>query len=147
MCIGYPKCWLHHSDPKKNKPVREVQANKIVKRYRWDAFSRIIVKGDGHCMVQSVLTALKNTYKEVKLTKAGILKSLMDKLLADIGEGYITNEKVDPVAEMQDYIDRGKYNSKIADLILPMMSRIFSVRIIILHNSCLLYTSPSPRDS
>jgi hypothetical protein len=56
-------------------------------------------------------------------------------LLEDIDhyKNYINNEEVDPVQEMEEYKKNAKYGVSVADLILPILSRLFNIKITILH--------------
>ena len=69
--------------------------------------------------------------------KKGLSMKKMEYMLYhDIGniKTFTNYDDTDPQKEMMNYIKRGKYNSTVADLIIPMISRALKVRIIILHN-------------
>ena len=95
-------------------------------------FHQIRIRGDGHCMIQSVMESMH--IENVEEEKEEVMKKLELMLYHDIDDikTFTNHEDVDPMREMTNYIKKGKYNSAVADLIIPMLSRALKVRIIIL---------------
>ena len=144
LCDGYPKCYNHHSNEALNRPKENAESlkkkaveDKVVRSYPQSDFESIRIPGDGYCMVQSVLTALKKVDRNSKLTKEALLNSIQETLKRKIDyyQNYIVGTTVDPIAELEAYQKSGKYKSTIADLILHLTSETVGIEIIILYRN------------
>ena len=96
-------------------------------------FHQIRIRGDGHCMVHSVMETLQ--IEDVGRAKIEVMKRMERMLYHDVDDikTFTNHVDTDPRREMADYIRKGRYNAAIADLIIPLLSRALNVRIIILH--------------
>lgn len=75
-------------------------------QYKKDEFERIVINGDGHCMLNSIIVALK---AEKILTKEEVLKKLEKLFLNNYNKysQYINTEEVDPIKELTEYCHYG----------------------------------------
>ena len=102
-------------------------------KYAQEELDRVIIRGDGYCMVQSILKSMESERREVP-TKEEMMKDIHKMLYEQIEEyRHYINADTDPIAEIEDYIKHGKYNAAISDLLIPMISKCLEVRIVILH--------------
>ena len=115
-----------------NKEIWEKKDQTLKISFPCSYFHQIRIRGDGHCMVQSVMESMH--IENVEKEKEEVMKKLELMLYHDIDDikTFTNHEDVDPMREMTNYIRKGKYNSAVADLIIPMLSRTLKVRIIIL---------------
>ena len=81
-------------------------------------------------MVQSVL----ETLQDKRITKRQTLDKMRQELYSDIDKysKFINTLESDPIEEMNKYIKSGKYKLAIADLIIPILSKVLNICIVIL---------------
>lgn len=101
--------------------------------FRVAEFVKTTVPGDGHCIIHSVLAALKQRHTLVPTTSE-VLDKLKSTLQGDLDllAPFINSNKTDPLAEIDAYIQLAKFNSNIVDLIIPLISKILDVGICVL---------------
>ena len=89
--------------------------------------------GDGHCIIHSVLAALKQRRTSVPTTSE-VLNKLKSTLQGDLDllAPFINSNKTDPLEEIDAYIQLANFNSNIVDLIIPLISKILDVGICVL---------------
>ena len=118
-----------------NKILNLVQRGdfELQHQYSKDDFRKIIVPGDGFCLIHAVIQSLKaldvqTPPKEdlVKDLKLGLAENF------DTYRSHINTTESDPIAEMEEYATFGKYNSDIGDFLLPLISNHLNIRIVLL---------------
>ena len=79
-------------------------------------------------MVQSVLETLT-----VRRSKREVLDEMKVELYNNIDEytNFINTLETDPVEEMERYISSGKYTSNLADLVIPILTKVLNIRIVV----------------
>ena len=109
-----------------SQPINE----DIKEMYEEDEITRTEIRGDGHCIVNSIIVSMKK-HKELK--KDDILSGIRKNFLKEIATyGEFISGMTDPMEEIEQYIKHGKYNSDIADIMINMISKQLKIRIIIL---------------
>ena len=96
-------------------------------------FTKGSVKGDGHCMIHSVLSALEKNGL-TPLTKEEILDLIKPSFQEDLEKyrPFIDGYSSDPIAEIDSYVTDANYNSNIGDFIIPVLADILKTRIIVM---------------
>ena len=162
-CIHRKTCFLHHFDEEVGKDLSyytgkfrdrsksKKQASSVSLLDATD-FTRVPVKGDGHCIIHAVLSAVENKGTEAP-TKQTLLDQVKTSLQTDLDSlsPYIKSG-TDPIDEIDAYINNANYNSSIVDLVIPVLLNILGVGIIVLQpdacetkyvaNPNLMYPSP-----
>ena len=98
-------------------------------------FNQIMIRGDGYCMVNSVLTALRQQCPKCP-TKEMVLEKIKPTFQMDIDK-YWTSilSDTDPLREIDEYVATGKYLTDIADFILAIIAEILNITInVLFHN-------------
>ena len=74
-------------------------------------FHQIRIRGDGHCMVHSVMETLQ--IEDAGRTKTEVMRKMETMLYHDVDDirTFTNHVDTDPRKEMADYIRKGKYNA------------------------------------
>ena len=94
--------------------------------------------GDGHCIVNSVLACMKIAQQEFPVPEKDVLlceirKSVL--LNLDYYGQFFNSEEIDPIHEIDAYINMGKYNTPTNDLMLNIIFNLLKCQIIILQHN------------
>ena len=105
----------------------------LTNTFRVVDFVKKVVPGDGHCIIHSVLTALKHRHNSAP-TLPEVLGKLKPTLQSDMDliAPFINSNKTDPLAEIDAYVELANYNSSIVDLIIPLISKILNIGICVM---------------
>ena len=109
------------------------EEGKINKRYPMNVFYRNKTRGDGYCIIQSVIKCLRHIGIAVS-SRDNLLEDLRKELTTKI-ETYrqaINTLETDPIRELEEYTKSGKYNSNLGDLIIPLLSNQQKIRVVLL---------------
>ena len=92
-------------------------------------FKRMYIKGDGYCIINSISKALQQTHA-IEMKKEDILDKLKQVFQDNIQDyvGFI-HEKMMPIEELDEYINKGRYNSNMGDLIISIIHRMLGIHI------------------
>ena len=95
-------------------------------------FSKVSVKGDGHCIIHSVFSLLQERGVQIP-SKKELLDDLKLAFLADIDSyaPFINGCETDPIAELEAYVNDAKYGSGIVDLIVPLIANVLKIGIVV----------------
>ena len=117
-----------NNDTEKQRVIDEVKDS-----YPVTYFEKVKIRGDGLCMINSVTEIMKR--KMVRVTADQLIDQLTNELRHNIGQymEFTNGLDSDPIEEMENYKKYRKYNSALADLIIPLMSQTMKIRIVILH--------------
>ena len=117
-------------------------------------FAKVAVKGDGHCIIHSVLSLLQENGSSVR-SRAKLLADIKSAFQTDLDSyaPFIDGCNTDPIEEMDAYVNDAKYSGAIVDLIVPLLAHVLQVGIIVVQlSSCksnyvtnenLMYPSPA----
>ena len=96
-------------------------------------FNQIIVRGDGHCIVNAVLVGLRQQRKNTPTTTM-LLDQLQIKFKNNLEKyGAAIRDDTDPIQEMEQYVHTKKYNTAFTDIIFPILADILDIDINILY--------------
>ena len=131
-----PKINSQSSGYNNNNLVKNTAAAKPIASYPEEQYNLVKVRGDGYCMINSVLVGL-NQILPNSVSKPEVLKKIKPTFLADI-ENYISKIEsctTDPIKELDEYVAFGKYTSPVTDIIFPIISNALHIEIQVLtHN-------------
>ena len=98
-------------------------------------FVQIQIRGDGHCMVSSVLQGLKQQSRFTP-SKEQVLMQIRPTFLKKIDHYSLSLEgSTDPVAEINEYVQLRNYQSSITDIIFPILCDILKIKITVLEHN------------
>ena len=126
----------------------------VVTTFPVSNFAKVSVKGDGHCIIHSVLSLLQEKGSSVPSWDE-LLGQIKLAFQADLEHfaPFIDGCNTDPIEEMDAYVNDAKYTSSIVDLIVPLLARVLQVGIVVVQldsskdkyvtNDNLMYPSPT----
>ena len=110
----------------------------IPTHYSIDNLHVLPVFGDGHCIVNSVLACMKIAQQEFPVPEKDVLLCEIRKgvlLNLDYCGQFLNSEEIDPIHEIDAFINMGKYNTPTNDLMLNIISNLLECQIIILQHN------------
>ena len=117
------------SSGKSKRERAEELEGEIIKE---DLFDRILIAGDGYCIVNSIRKSLLETH-QISIEKEEILKKLQTTFHNNINHyANSIHDSMAPSEELDAYIKRGKYNSNMGDLILAIVQQIVETDVVVL---------------
>ena len=96
-------------------------------------FKRGVAKGDGHCIIHSVISLLEQKCLTVP-TKEELLESLQMAFQADLDffAPFLDGIETDPIEEIESYVLNADYRSCIVDLIIPLVAKVVKFGIVVM---------------
>ena len=112
--------------------VENEAINGVQDSYPLTYFEKVKIRGDGLCMINSVIEVLKS--KMISVTADQLIEQITDEFRCNIGQymEFTNGLDSDPLEEIENYKKYRKYNSALADLIIPLISQTLNIRIVIL---------------
>ena len=94
-------------------------------------FQQVLSKGDGYCIVHSVLTCLDRS--GMFITKEDVLRNMKATFESSIDDyvGFVS-EEMSPIEELEAYVAGGSYNSNMGDFVLQIISKMLGIKINVL---------------